>query len=205
MTTEEGSGGKGTERERGKGGTQKPGRRKEKKPNPTEQGGRGGRGKRYDMREPEREPVPGRDQFSNKCFSSEHHDYSQSYQSGNELHDLTSGTSVVTVNPIPATPTINPVGPLTVCEGTAAIVLTSSAGAGNQWYKDGAPIGGATLATLNITTIPANSGNYTVISTVSGCASLVSTAVAGSRSTPDTVNNTNRYCQRHQRFAVGIQ
>ncbi|MDZ7650103.1 MAG: hypothetical protein U5K54_24905 [Cytophagales bacterium] len=50
---------------------------------------------------------------------------------------LLSGTSVVTVNPIPATPTINPVGPRTVCEGTAGIVLTSSAGAGNQWYKDG--------------------------------------------------------------------
>jgi hypothetical protein len=91
---------------------------------------------------------------------------------------LLSGTSVVTVNPIPATPTINPVGPLTVCEGTAAIVLTSSAGAGNQWYKDGAPIGGATATTLNITTLPGNSGSYTVISTVSGCASLVSAATS---------------------------
>ncbi|MDZ7650101.1 MAG: hypothetical protein U5K54_24895 [Cytophagales bacterium] len=91
---------------------------------------------------------------------------------------LLSGTSVVTVNPIPATPTIGPVGPVVACEGTAAIVLTSSAGAGNQWYKDGSPIGGATATTLNITTLPANSGNYTVISTVSGCASLVSTAVA---------------------------
>ncbi|MDZ7650097.1 MAG: hypothetical protein U5K54_24875 [Cytophagales bacterium] len=62
----------------------------------------------------------------------------------------------------------------TVCEGTAGIVLTSSAGAGNQWYKNGSPIGGATLTTLNIATTPGNSGSYTVISTVSGCASLVS-------------------------------
>jgi hypothetical protein len=77
---------------------------------------------------------------------------------------LLTGTSVVTVNPIPVTPTINPVGPVVVCEGTAAIVLTSSAGAGNQWYKDGALIGGATLTTLNITTAPGNSGSYTVIS-----------------------------------------
>jgi hypothetical protein len=91
---------------------------------------------------------------------------------------LLTGTSVVTVNPIPVTPTINPVGPVVVCEGTAAIVLTSSAGAGNQWYKDGAPIGGATLTTLNITTAPGNSGSYTVISTVSGCASLVSAATS---------------------------
>jgi hypothetical protein len=90
---------------------------------------------------------------------------------------LLTGTSVVTVNPIPVTPTINPVGPVVVCEGTAAIVLTSSAGAGNQWYKDGALIGGATLTTLNITTAPGNSGSYTVISTVSGCASGVSAAV----------------------------
>jgi hypothetical protein len=91
---------------------------------------------------------------------------------------LLTGTSVVTVNPIPVTPTINPVGPVVVCEGTAAIVLTSSAGAGNQWYKDGALIGGATLTTLNITTTPGNSGSYTVISTVSGCASLVSAATS---------------------------
>jgi hypothetical protein len=65
---------------------------------------------------------------------------------------LTNTIGPVTVNPIPVTPTINPVGPVVVCEGTAAIVLTSSAGAGNQWYKDGAPIGGATATTLNITT-----------------------------------------------------
>ncbi|MBK7652292.1 MAG: hypothetical protein IPJ20_18490 [Flammeovirgaceae bacterium] len=91
---------------------------------------------------------------------------------------LLTGTSVVTVNPIPATPTINPVGPVVVCEGTAAIALTSSAGAGNQWYKNGALIVGATLPTLNITTAPGNSGSYTVISTVSGCASLVSVATS---------------------------
>ncbi|MBK7652289.1 MAG: hypothetical protein IPJ20_18475 [Flammeovirgaceae bacterium] len=32
--------------------------------------------------------------------------------------------------------------------------------------------------TLNITTAPGNSGSYTVISTVSGCASLVSVATS---------------------------
>jgi hypothetical protein len=94
------------------------------------------------------------------------HDY-HSYRATNPVTGcsvLLTGTSVVTVNPIPVTPTINPVGPVVVCEGTAAIVLTSSAGAGNQWYKDGALIGGATLTTLNITTAPGNSGSYTVIS-----------------------------------------
>ncbi|QLH31296.1 MAG: hypothetical protein HWD62_01580 [Cyclobacteriaceae bacterium] len=65
-----------------------------------------------------------------------------------------------------------------VCEGSAAIVLTSDAASGNQWYKDGSPIGGAIATTLNITTNPSNSGSYTVISTVSGCASAVSNAVS---------------------------
>ncbi len=91
---------------------------------------------------------------------------------------LLSGTSVVTVTPIPTTPTVTPAGPVVVCEGSANITLTSDAGAGNQWYKDGLPIGGATATTFNITTAPANSGSYTVISTVSGCASAVSNAVA---------------------------
>jgi hypothetical protein len=94
------------------------------------------------------------------------------------VYTLLSGTSVVTVNAIPTTPNVTPTGPLTVCEGSAAIVLTSDAGSGNQWYKDGVLIGGATATTLNITTAPANSGSYTVISTVSGCASSVSNAVA---------------------------
>ncbi|MDZ7650100.1 MAG: hypothetical protein U5K54_24890 [Cytophagales bacterium] len=67
---------------------------------------------------------------------------------------------------------------MTICEGTAAIVLTSSVGAGNQWYKDGASILGATATTLNIATAPGNSGSYTVISTVSGCSSLVSAATS---------------------------
>ncbi|QLH31295.1 MAG: hypothetical protein HWD62_01575 [Cyclobacteriaceae bacterium] len=91
---------------------------------------------------------------------------------------LLSGTSVVTVTPIPTTPNVTPAGPLVVCEGSSSIVLTSDAASGNQWYKDGSPIGGATATTLNITTNPSNSGSYTVISTVSGCASAVSNAVS---------------------------
>jgi autotransporter-associated beta strand protein len=91
---------------------------------------------------------------------------------------LLSGTSVVTVTPIPSTPVVTPAGPVTVCEGSASIVLTSDAASGNQWYKDGVLIGGATATTYNITTTPGNSGSYTVISTITGCASAVSNAVA---------------------------
>jgi hypothetical protein len=82
-------------------------------------------------------------------------------------------------------------------------VLTSSAGAGNQWYKDGASILGATATTLNITTAPGNSGSYTVISTVSGCASLVSAA------TSITINplplTTPMLPRLHQRFVQAAQ
>ncbi|MBL7875736.1 MAG: autotransporter-associated beta strand repeat-containing protein, partial [Cyclobacteriaceae bacterium] len=94
------------------------------------------------------------------------------------VRTLSNTIGPIVVNAIPATPTINPVGPITVCEGSAGIVLTSSAGAGNQWYKDGSPIGGATATTLNIATAPGNSGSYTVIQTTAGCSSGVSAAVA---------------------------
>ncbi|MBX2916170.1 MAG: autotransporter-associated beta strand repeat-containing protein, partial [Cyclobacteriaceae bacterium] len=86
--------------------------------------------------------------------------------------------TTITVNAVPNTPVVTPAGPVTVCEGSAAIVLTSDAASGNQWYRNGIALVGETATTLNITTSPANSGSYTVISTVSGCASAVSNTVA---------------------------
>ena len=77
----------------------------------------------------------------------------------------------VTVNPIPATPTITPGGPTTFCTG-GSVTLTSSSATGNQWYLNGNPIGGATSNTYNATA----SGNYTVIVTTSGCSSAASAA-----------------------------
>jgi YVTN family beta-propeller protein len=82
-----------------------------------------------------------------------------------------SATHVVTVNAIPTTPAITAGGVTTFCDG-GSVTLTSSAATGNQWYKDGASITGATGATYSATT----SGNYTVISTQSGCPSLESAA-----------------------------
>jgi hypothetical protein len=88
-----------------------------------------------------------------------------------------SAATNVTVNPIPATPTITPGGPTTFCAG-GSVTLTSSSASGNQWYLDGNPIGGATNQTH-----PANAtGSYTVIVTTSGCSSAPSAA------TPVTVN-----------------
>ena len=68
-----------------------------------------------------------------------------------------ASTLSVTVNPIPATPTITRVG----------YILTSSAPAGNQWYKDGELIPGATAQTYEVL----ETATYTVVVTLNGCSS----------------------------------
>jgi hypothetical protein len=72
----------------------------------------------------------------------------------------------ITINALPSTPMITPGGPTTFCDG-GSVTLTSSAGSGNQWIKDGMDLTGETGTTLNVTT----SGNYQVRVTVSGCSS----------------------------------
>jgi hypothetical protein len=90
---------------------------------------------------------------------------------------VASAVTAVTVNPPPPAPTITPGGPTTFCTG-GSVTLTSSSASGNQWYLNGNPIGGAT-GPMYVATA---SGNYTVIATASGCASVPSAA------TPVTVN-----------------
>ena len=80
-----------------------------------------------------------------------------------------STATTVTVNPIPATPTITPGGPTTFCAG-GNVTLTSSSASGNQWFLNGNSISGATNQTYNATT----SGSYTVVVTASGCSSAAS-------------------------------
>jgi hypothetical protein len=86
---------------------------------------------------------------------------------------LPSAATTVTVNPVPATPTITPGGPTTFCAG-GSVTLTSSSASGNEWYLDGNPIGGAT----NQQYVATASGSYTVTVTASGCASAPSSATA---------------------------
>jgi hypothetical protein len=83
-----------------------------------------------------------------------------------------SSATTVTVNPLPATPTITPGGPTTFCTG-GSVTLTSSAASGNQWLLDDNPIGGETNQNLVVTA----SGNYTVTTTDgNSCTSAPSSA-----------------------------
>ena len=81
-----------------------------------------------------------------------------------------TNTVNVTINPVPATPTISG-SPTTFCAG-GSVNLTSSSAAGNQWFLNGNPIGGATNQIYNASA----SGNYTVTVTASGCTSAPSAA-----------------------------
>jgi hypothetical protein len=75
------------------------------------------------------------------------------------------GTSTITVNAIPAAPTVTPGGPTTFCTG-GSVTLTSSAASGNLWSNT------ANTPSINVTT----SGTYTVTQTVAGCTSPASSA-----------------------------
>jgi len=70
---------------------------------------------------------------------------------------IVSPDFALTVNPIPATPVIT----------ATDYVLSSDAPAGNQWYKDGTPIAGATSQTYTAT----QSGEYWDVVTLNNCSS----------------------------------
>ena len=82
---------------------------------------------------------------------------------------VASNSVPVTINPMPATPSITAGGPTTFCAG-GVVTLTSSSATDNQWYLDGNPIGGATGQQI----IATASGSYTVVVTTSSCASTAS-------------------------------
>jgi hypothetical protein len=79
----------------------------------------------------------------------------------------------ITVNAVPATPTVTASGPTTFCTG-GNVGLTSSAASGNQWYKDGNIITGATNQNYNAI----ETGSFTVKTSANGCASDASTSTA---------------------------
>ena len=77
-----------------------------------------------------------------------------------------SAATIVTVNTVPATPTITAGGPTAFCAG-GSVTLTSSPETSYLWSN------GATTASINVTT----AGSYTVrVTSVSGCQSAASVA-----------------------------
>ncbi|HKO79714.1 MAG TPA: T9SS type A sorting domain-containing protein, partial [Chitinophagaceae bacterium] len=74
-----------------------------------------------------------------------------------------------TTTAMPAAPTITIAGQTVFCSGASAI-LSSSLANGNQWYKDGVAIDGATTQDY----IAVNSGVYALKVTNNGCISQVS-------------------------------
>jgi hypothetical protein len=77
-----------------------------------------------------------------------------------------SSPVIVTVTPVPATPTITASGPTTFCEG-GSVTLLSNSPSGNLWTD------GSTTSTINVTT----TGVFAVSVSANGCTSLSSTPV----------------------------
>jgi Secretion system C-terminal sorting domain/HYR domain len=101
--------------------------------------------------------------------------YTVTVTSGGCISAASAGT-IVTVNPIPATPTITAGGPTIFCTG-GSVVLTSSSATGNTWST------GATTPSITVTT----GGTYTVTVTSIGCTSAAS---AGTTVTIDALPTT---------------
>ena len=73
---------------------------------------------------------------------------------------------ILTINPIPNTPTITKTGADFCFDGSSSITLTADPHtppdiSSYQWYRNGTAIGGATTNTLVLSTV-AQTGNYTV-------------------------------------------
>lgn len=82
----------------------------------------------------------------------------------------------IDVNPVPAAPTVTATGgaaATTFCQG-GNVTLNSSSATGNQWYRDGNVIAGATSQTY----VATEGGNYTTKITTNGCTSNASAATA---------------------------
>src|ERR1035437_2022518 len=94
--------------------------------------------------------------------------YTVKVKNANGCQSTASAATAVTVNALPATPTITASGPLIFCSG-GSVTLTSSAGTTYLWSTS------ATTASTNITT----AGSYTVqVSNANGCQSAASVATA---------------------------
>ena len=100
--------------------------------------------------------------------------YSVSVDNGS-CSSATSAPTTVTVNALPATPTISASGATTFCQG-GSVTLTSSSATGNTWSN------GATTQSITVS----EAGSYSVSVNVGGCDSLSSAETTVSvNATPD--------------------
>ena len=107
----------------------------------------------------------------------------------------------LTVTTTPTTPTVT-ASSTTICSGSS-VTLTSSATAGNQWYRNGTLIGGATAQTYSATT----AGTYTVIVTTGGCTSSPSsgtTLTTGTNPVISTHPTSASYCENETATALTV-
>ncbi|MFC5269296.1 T9SS type A sorting domain-containing protein [Adhaeribacter terreus] len=80
----------------------------------------------------------------------------------------TSATTTVTVNPLPAKPTVTPAGTAAICQGSSVVLTgaSTSTGVTYSWLLNGNAITGATAATYTANA----AGNYRVVATnATGC------------------------------------
>ena len=87
-----------------------------------------------------------------------------------------AGTTLVTVNPIPPTPTVSSNSPL--CEGSALNLTTSAVpGASYSWTGPNGFVSSLQNPSISNISIP-GAGSYSVTATVNGCTSAAGTTVA---------------------------
>jgi endo-1,4-beta-D-glucanase Y len=98
----------------------------------------------------------------------------------------TSGATTVTVNPMPAVPTVTAGGATTFCSGANVVLSTSATGVTFQWKSGGTAISGATASSYTATA----TGSYTVTVTASGCSSTSSATAVTVNSSPATPSIT---------------
>jgi hypothetical protein len=106
-----------------------------------------------------------------------------------------SNAITVTVTSTTTAPVITAGGSTSICSGSN-VVLSSSIASGNQWYKNGVAITGATAQTYTATT----AGSYTAKIISGGCTSALSNAmdvaVTATPATPTvTASGSTTFCQ----------
>jgi gliding motility-associated-like protein len=116
--------------------------------------------------------------------------YNLSITDANGCPSPLSSDVIVTVNPLPASPTITASGPTTFCVGSS-VTLQSSEAVGNLWST------GSAANSINVT----NSGNYSVTFTdANNCTSVASnpvmvTAMALAPTPVITTNGPTTFCE----------